>query len=61
MLYNSPFDKLCPILAIKEILEFKEKDEPGYFKEIVGSLNQTELEDLRKCFQYAEEYQKRVA
>lgn len=58
-LYDSPFDKYCPILAMKSLLEEKEKDEPNYFKDIVTCLNQNELEDLKRCFQYAEEAQKR--
>jgi hypothetical protein len=46
---------------MKALLELKEKDEPQYFKEIISSLNATELDDLRRCFQYAEELQRRNA
>lgn len=44
---------------MKRLLEDKEKDEPNYFKDIITSLNQSELEDLKLCFQYAEDLQKR--
>jgi hypothetical protein len=45
---------------MKALLEQKEKDEPQYFSEIVSSLNPAEQEELKRCFQIAEELQRRA-
>lgn len=59
MLYDSPFDKLCPIMAAREVLDMKEREEPKYFKEILSSLGPQELDKLKECFRMAEECQRR--
>lgn len=53
LMYDSPFDKTCPLLTLKSVLEDKERNDNKTFQMYIGSLSSSEQDKLLALFRDA--------
>ena len=58
--YDSPFDNYCPLIHLKNHLAKLEVSEPEFFKAVISSLTQEELNNLLFNIKASEDYLAKV-
>lgn len=54
--YESPLDECCPLVFLKFVLMKLETGNATFFKEVMGVLNQTQIDTLLLAIKLSEEY-----